>query len=316
MCRVARWSCVLRLATPYHTTNTTTPNTTTPHHPAACTHTRLLRCSFCLHFSHSQQHHSHHAAVCAGRALGGGAGGRRRGVGNSSRCQGAVRGQGAPCRPPGQPGELWPCESMHHHKPWCPELQAHACSGSSSGAPPHHRTHACAHPTCLSPQILLHNGRQLQDGVTLLAAGVSAGATLAVTRRLRGGGGDGGSTGAESRSCYLEMYAEKKPDKVCVCVWQRQCLEPGPAGCVAEHQTGSVGTVLADTTPHPPTHPHTRRSTQQRRRSRAPRAAGCLASASRSRASQTSWGPCSTRRPWWARCCTKPCPPRSATSPA
>lgn len=30
---------------------------------------------------------------------------------------------------------------------------------------------------------------------------------------LRGGGGDGGSTGAESRSSYLEMYAQKKPDK-------------------------------------------------------------------------------------------------------
>jgi hypothetical protein len=32
--------------------------------------------------------------------------------------------------------------------------------------------------------------------------------------RLRGGGGDGGSTGAESRSSYLEMYKERKDDKV------------------------------------------------------------------------------------------------------
>jgi len=32
--------------------------------------------------------------------------------------------------------------------------------------------------------------------------------------RLRGGGGDGGATGAESRDSYLSMYAEKKPDKV------------------------------------------------------------------------------------------------------
>lgn len=63
-------------------------------------------------------------------------------------------------------------------------------------------------------QILLHNGRQLRDEQTLGGAGVSAGATLSVAGRLRGGGGDGGSTGAESRSCYLEMYAEKKPDKV------------------------------------------------------------------------------------------------------
>ena len=28
--------------------------------------------------------------------------------------------------------------------------------------------------------------------------------------RLRGGGGDGGSTGAESRDSYLQMYKEKK----------------------------------------------------------------------------------------------------------
>ena len=33
--------------------------------------------------------------------------------------------------------------------------------------------------------------------------------------RLRGAGGDGGSTGAESRSSYLEMYKEKKEEKVC-----------------------------------------------------------------------------------------------------
>eukprot|EP00899_Mesostigma_viride_P003561 jgi/Mesvir1/13205/Mv06164-RA.1 len=32
--------------------------------------------------------------------------------------------------------------------------------------------------------------------------------------RLRGGGGDGGATGAESRDCYLKMYAQKKPDAV------------------------------------------------------------------------------------------------------
>ncbi|EFJ45713.1 hypothetical protein VOLCADRAFT_63267, partial [Volvox carteri f. nagariensis] len=37
---------------------------------------------------------------------------------------------------------------------------------------------------------------------------------LQLSYRLRGGGGDGGSTGAESRSCYLEMYLGKKADKV------------------------------------------------------------------------------------------------------
>jgi hypothetical protein len=62
--------------------------------------------------------------------------------------------------------------------------------------------------------VLLHGSKQLQDCATLSEAGVMDGATLSVSSRLRGGGGDGGSTGAESRSCYLEMYAEKKPDKV------------------------------------------------------------------------------------------------------
>lgn len=38
--------------------------------------------------------------------------------------------------------------------------------------------------------------------------------TITVRARLHGGGGDGGSTCAESRDCYLNMYAEKKPDKV------------------------------------------------------------------------------------------------------
>ena len=32
--------------------------------------------------------------------------------------------------------------------------------------------------------------------------------------RLRGGGGDGGATGAESRSSYLEMYKTQKPGEV------------------------------------------------------------------------------------------------------
>ena len=36
---------------------------------------------------------------------------------------------------------------------------------------------------------------------------------IAAERGLRGGGGDGGTTGAESRSTYLDMYKEKKKDK-------------------------------------------------------------------------------------------------------
>ena len=48
----------------------------------------------------------------------------------------------------------------------------------------------------------------------MFEAGVQSGALLEALPRLRGGGGDGGSTGAESRSSYLEMYAGKKHDAV------------------------------------------------------------------------------------------------------
>lgn len=49
---------------------------------------------------------------------------------------------------------------------------------------------------------------------TLGDLGVRSGCRLDVGLRLRGGGGDGGATGAESRISYLEMYASKKADKV------------------------------------------------------------------------------------------------------
>ncbi|GLC40062.1 hypothetical protein PLESTF_000933400 [Pleodorina starrii] len=62
---------------------------------------------------------------------------------------------------------------------------------------------------------LQHAGASLPDE-RLLGDVCSLGpdATLQLSYRLRGGGGDGGSTGAESRSCYLEMYLGKKADKV------------------------------------------------------------------------------------------------------
>jgi len=58
---------------------------------------------------------------------------------------------------------------------------------------------------------LVHRGRWLADASTLAAAGVGPGSSVEVAPAggaLRGGGGDGGATGAESRSCYLEMYAD------------------------------------------------------------------------------------------------------------
>lgn len=58
------------------------------------------------------------------------------------------------------------------------------------------------------------NGKPLEDSTPIVGSGVSPLSTLVLRCRLRGGGGDGGATGAESRDCYLNMYAEKKPDKV------------------------------------------------------------------------------------------------------
>ncbi|XP_057459833.1 uncharacterized protein LOC130750324 [Actinidia eriantha] len=58
------------------------------------------------------------------------------------------------------------------------------------------------------------NGRSLSDSATLRNSRIAPLSTLTLRLRLPGGGGDGGATGAESRDCYLNMYAVKKPDKV------------------------------------------------------------------------------------------------------
>ena len=66
----------------------------------------------------------------------------------------------------------------------------------------------------LSLQWLEYRGRSWGNRTVLASAGVQSGSQLTANLRLCGGGGDGGSTGAESRDCYLEMYLKKKPDKV------------------------------------------------------------------------------------------------------
>ncbi|XP_075509883.1 uncharacterized protein LOC142546193 [Primulina tabacum] len=59
------------------------------------------------------------------------------------------------------------------------------------------------------------NGKPLSDATPLFTnSRIPALSTLTANFRLCGGGGDGGATGAESRDCYLNMYAVKKPDKV------------------------------------------------------------------------------------------------------
>ena len=63
-------------------------------------------------------------------------------------------------------------------------------------------------------QWLSCQGRPCKDAATLQDVPVSDGSVVRLHTRLCGGGGDGGSTGAESRVSYLEMYASKRPEKV------------------------------------------------------------------------------------------------------
>ncbi|KAK4857979.1 hypothetical protein QYF36_009032 [Acer negundo] len=59
------------------------------------------------------------------------------------------------------------------------------------------------------------NGKILNDSIPLFDnPQIAPLSTLYLRQRVLGGGGDGGATGAESRDCYLKMYAEKKPDKI------------------------------------------------------------------------------------------------------
>lgn len=77
-----------------------------------------------------------------------------------------------------------------------------------SSAPPPHGV--------LSSLFFSHNGKTLDDSSTILSGlkSMPSLSTLTLKHKLLGGGGDGGATGAESRDCYLNMYADKKPDKV------------------------------------------------------------------------------------------------------
>ncbi|KAK9670032.1 hypothetical protein RND81_13G172100 [Saponaria officinalis] len=61
---------------------------------------------------------------------------------------------------------------------------------------------------------LSFNGKTLPDTANLTTLGIRPWSTVLAHVKAAGGGGDGGATGAESRDCYLNMYAEKKPDKV------------------------------------------------------------------------------------------------------
>ena len=98
-----------------------------------------------------------------------------------------------------------------------------------------------------------HRGRRCREEQTLAKAGLQDGSWVQVHLRLRGGGGDGGATGAESRSSYLEMYMKKKPDKVqekthylsCKLGNQQNQIELLLSGESSRGETGAVDNLQA-----------------------------------------------------------------------
>ncbi|XP_074351274.1 uncharacterized protein LOC141690369 [Apium graveolens] len=76
------------------------------------------------------------------------------------------------------------------------------------------KSHLLPNQTLDSSFFFTFNGKPLSDSTTIKSSKIAQFSTLKLNFRLSGGGGDGGSTCAESRDCYLNMYASKKPDKV------------------------------------------------------------------------------------------------------
>lgn len=74
-----------------------------------------------------------------------------------------------------------------------------------------------------------YGGKVIANSCRLLDLDMLKNNLIHLRPRLCGGGGDGGATGAESRDCYLNMYAVKKPDKVDpnesrICKWSTCAL--------------------------------------------------------------------------------------------
>lgn len=97
----------------------------------------------------------------------------------------------------------------------CPDIDAQPSSMVCTLTP-----QLLLHTMGSSSQVLYARGRVLHDATTVGRARLVSGTTLDAQLRMLGGGGDGGATGAESRDSYLEMYREKKKDKVCALMIQ------------------------------------------------------------------------------------------------
>ncbi|KMT03564.1 hypothetical protein BVRB_8g192400 [Beta vulgaris subsp. vulgaris] len=108
------------------------------------------------------------------------------------------------------------------------------------------------------------NGKTLDQSSTIASSKITEFSTINLHFKLLGGGGDGGATGAESRDCYLTMYAEKKPDKAdpnekrlskwTTCALSNEPLNPP---CVIDHlgnvfnKEAVVKALLAKSLPKP-----------------------------------------------------------------
>ncbi|XVF35539.1 hypothetical protein REPUB_Repub18cG0154500 [Reevesia pubescens] len=78
----------------------------------------------------------------------------------------------------------------------------------------HLKSSLLPNPQSFSSFYFTLNGKPLSDSTLLPNPQITPLSTLFLLPRFSAGGGDGGATGAESRDCYLKMYAVKKPDKV------------------------------------------------------------------------------------------------------
>ncbi|KAK8515403.1 hypothetical protein V6N13_139622 [Hibiscus sabdariffa] len=78
----------------------------------------------------------------------------------------------------------------------------------------HLKSSLLPNPRSVSSFYFALNGKPLSDSTLVPNSQITHLSTLFLLPRISGGGGDGGATGAESRDCYLKMYADKKPDKI------------------------------------------------------------------------------------------------------
>ena len=143
----------------------------------------------------------------------------------------------------------------------CDALKGRICEAVSAGLRPADTVRSGGSPgRCGLPgpgrrltqgglQWLACGSRPCRGHLPLQQAGVGPGSLCQLHLRLRGGGGDGGATGAESRVSYLEMYMGKKADKArptpaaAAARTARRCVLTEPGRCAGGPGRGAPGTL-------------------------------------------------------------------------